>query len=152
MAKGSGFLKNGDSGQGILSRWYPETLVSRIDHINSLKERISFYEGDGFELLEALRDLDPDVDSAFFIAPPYSVAGRRLRRLYDHHRVNHAALFRLAATLPGRILMTYDDSPYIKRLALKNEFMVRKVPMRSVRHVKKHELLISREFTWFDQE
>jgi DNA adenine methylase len=148
IAKGSGLLKNGDSGQGLSSRWYPKTLAARIGHVNSLKDRVYFHAGDGFDLLEALTYLDPGLTTAFFIDPPYSVAGRRLRRLYDHHCVNHAELFRVASSLPGRVLMTYDDSPYIKRLAYENGFKVRKILMRSVRHVKKHELLISRDFSW----
>jgi DNA adenine methylase len=152
IAKGSGLLKNGDSGQGLSSRWYPKTLAVRIAHINSLKDRVYFHAGDGFDLLESLPDLNGSLNTAFFIDPPYSVAGRRLRRLYDHHYVNHADLFRVAASLQGRILMTYDDSPYIKRLAYENGFKVRKVLMRSVRHVKKHELLISRDFSWFDSK
>jgi DNA adenine methylase len=40
MAKGAGLLKKGEAGHGLSSRWYPETLASRIDHINSLKESL----------------------------------------------------------------------------------------------------------------
>ena len=150
MAKGAGLLKNGEDGHGLSSRWYPETLSSRIAHINSLKKRFSFCEANGVNLLKVFAEIGIEGDAAFFIDPPYSVAGRRLRRLYHYHEVDHAELFRIAATLPGRILMTYDNSAYIKRLARESNFLVRSIPMRSVHHVEKHELLISKAFDWLD--
>lgn len=147
IAKGAGILKNGESGRGLTSRWYPETLAARIDHINSLKDRFSFNEANGLHLLKLFSELPTPETFAFFIDPPYSKAGRRL---YDHHEMDHAELFRVAAKLPGRLLMTYDDSAYIKRLARENDLLVRHIPMRSVHHVEKYELLISRDFSWLD--
>ena len=47
LAPGSGFLKNGENGKGIASRWYPETLAKRIRLIGIFRDRISFIEGDG---------------------------------------------------------------------------------------------------------
>jgi DNA adenine methylase len=149
MAKGGGLLKKGEAGHGLSSRWYPKTLVSRIGHINSLQERFSFSEANGLNFLKDFSDLRCGENPAFFIDPPYSKAGRRL---YDHHDVNHAELFRIASTLPGKLLMTYDDSDYIKRLAKENGFLVRGILMRSVHHVEKYELLISKDFVWLDNE
>lgn len=147
MAKGAGLLKNGEAGHGLSSRWYPETLASRIVHINSLKERFNFRKANGLNLLKIFSKKGIEGNAAFFIDPPYSVTGRRL---YDHHEVDHAELFRIASTLPGRILMTYDDSAYIKCLARENDFFVRSIPMQSVHHVEKYELLISKDFDWLD--
>src|SRR5579871_3351818 len=52
LAEGAGLLKQGERGNGIISRWYPETLCNRIRIANSLKSRIQFISGDGLEWLE----------------------------------------------------------------------------------------------------
>lgn len=38
ITKGSGFIKNGENGKGIKSRWYPKTLKDRILAINHVKK------------------------------------------------------------------------------------------------------------------
>jgi DNA adenine methylase len=87
MAWGAGLVKSGENGRGINSRWYPETLARRIREINSLKDRFSFVEGDGFDLI---REHQSDPDTAFYIDPPYTKAARRLYSAWD---VDHRRLF-----------------------------------------------------------
>lgn len=145
IAPGSGLLKKGESGKGIRSRWYPKTLTNRIRAIHALKNRITFRRAN------ALRSLSQHVRKkrkpriAYFIDPPYSTAGRRL---YAFGRIDHQKLFELAAKLPGKILLTYDDTAEIRSLARKIGFKYRRIPMRSKHHVRKRELLISRHFKW----
>ena len=50
MAKGAGRLNHGD-GKGIGSRWYPDTLASRVRIIHGMRNRITFKASDGFDLI-----------------------------------------------------------------------------------------------------
>ena len=47
LAKGASFSRQGENGRGILSRWYPETLATRLSAIQEYADRIAFVEGDG---------------------------------------------------------------------------------------------------------
>jgi DNA adenine methylase len=51
MCGGSGFLKNGENGKGIASRWYPETLSRRVTDLTRLKN-IRIIHGDGITEIE----------------------------------------------------------------------------------------------------
>jgi DNA adenine methylase len=95
LANGASFIKNGENGKGITSRWYPETLKKRILAIDKIKHKINFVEGDAFEICENNFNRD---NAIFFIDPPYIKAGQRLYRYSD---INHEALFNLAHRLKG---------------------------------------------------
>jgi Site-specific DNA methylase len=69
LAPGSRFIKRGESGKGIGSRWYPTTLAKRLRDIDQIRSRLRFEQGDGLAVLERYRD-DPNV--VFFIDPPYT--------------------------------------------------------------------------------
>lgn len=142
LAKGSGMLKNGEAGKGIHSRWYPNTLKTRILAINHVKHKIQFIAADAFHVIAQNSD-DPSV--YFFIDPPYSVAGKRLYTLYD---IDHARLFKLVSRLSGKFLLTYDDTPEIRFLAEQNSLAYRTIPMKTTHHLEKNELLISNGFEW----
>ncbi len=144
LATGAGFVKLGEGGKGILSRWYPDTLKKRILEIHRICGKVTFIHGDAFETCSRFA---AQSDKIFFIDPPYTVAGRRL---YTHSQVDHPALFELVDTFRGDFLMTYDDTNDIRNLASSHHFAVRSVPMKSTHHATKHELLISRTFEWLD--
>lgn len=147
LAPGSGLLKLGENGKGLKSRWYPETLSERILEIQQLKKQITFIEGDGLDWLQTTgKNLKPD-SVAFFIDPPYTTAGQRL---YEFFQIDHANLFRIASELPGKVLMSYEDSTEIRKLADQYRFWVRTVEMRSRQHITKTELLISNDFAWYE--
>lgn len=142
LAPGAGLLKHGENGKGVLSRWYPQTLKKRILAIASVCNRISFIEGDAFEVM---KENSRRHDAMFFIDPPYTKAGRRL---YRYSEIDHPALFELAARCVGDFLMTYDDATEIRALAELHNFEVRSVAMKSTHHEQKTELLISRNLDW----
>lgn len=142
LAPGAGLLKHGENGKGVLSRWYPQTLKKRILAIAAVCDRISFIEGDAFEVMKENSRRD---DAMFFIDPPYTKAGRRL---YRYSEIDHPALFELAARCVGDFLMTYDDATEIRALAEFHNFEVRSVAMKSTHHEQKTELLISRNLDW----
>src|SRR5437879_4097918 len=75
MAEGAGLVKTGENGRGLNSRWYPQTLARRLEEIASVRERFSFMEADGFEVIRRYAD---DESAVFFVDPPYTVASRRL--------------------------------------------------------------------------
>ncbi|MEN6305595.1 MAG: DNA adenine methylase [Armatimonadia bacterium] len=145
MAPGAGRVKNGENGKGLTSRWYPETLCRRIRDIAAMNERIEFVAGDGLHVLERTAHHS---DAAFFVDPPYTVAGRRL---YRHNEIDHVRLFDLAAALEGNLLMTYDDSKQIVHLAMERDLAVHWIPMKTTHHCQKMELLIGRDLTWLNQ-
>jgi DNA adenine methylase len=75
LANGASFIKNGENGKGITSRWHPETLRKRILAIAQVRHRINFIEGDAFEVCEKNANRE---DTVYFIDPPYKAAGQRL--------------------------------------------------------------------------
>jgi DNA adenine methylase len=145
LAPGAGLVKNGEAGKGIASRWYPETLAKRIEGIHDRRESLVFREGDG---LEVLCEHQKNPKAAFFIDPPYPVAGKRLYRFHD---LDHRSLFQTMSVLKGPFLATYDQNPQIERLAKEFGFKTRLVPMKSTHHTKKYELLIGRSFDWLPE-
>ena len=142
LADGASFVKHGENGKGIHSRWYPQTLKRRILEIDRVRDKMDFIQGDAFEVC---RKNEARTDVIYFIDPPYVKAGRRL---YRHSNINHAALFEQASRLKGDFLMTYDNNVEIRKLAEEYEFKMQSVPMRNTHHAEKKELLISRNLDW----
>lgn len=142
MAPGAGLIKTGENGNGLLSRWYAETLATRIREINTRKDRFTFVNGDAFALMT---EHVSDPEAAFYIDPPYTVAARRL---YAHWEVDHARLFELAADIKGDFLMSYDDTPEIRSLVAKYKFKCKAIAMKNTHHAQQSELLIGRNLIW----
>lgn len=143
LAPGTGFLKNGENGKGIASRWYPETLKQRILAIAGVRDRIRFIEGDGLHVLKENAEREEVV---FFIDPPYTAGGKRAgRRLYTHSELDHEELFCIAHSLRGDFLMTYDNTEEIRTLARRHAFVCEAVPMKNTHHAEMTELLITRK-------
>ena len=120
LAAGAGFLKNGESGKGVLSRWYPTTLAKRLRAINLMRDKLRFEHGDAFDVLERYTD---DEEVVFFIDPPYTAGGKKAgSRLYTHFELDHEALFAACEKLKGDFIMTYDNAEEVKKLARKHQF------------------------------
>lgn len=146
LAAGAAPLKRGENGKGIKSRWYAETLRRRILDIAAMRATITFVEGDG---LEVMRQNARRRNAAFFIDPPYTVAGKRAgRRLYTHSELDHEELFGVTSTLAGDFLMTYDDAVGVRDLARKHNFDTELVAMKSTHHAEMKELLVGRNLDW----
>jgi len=144
MAPGAGLVKNGENNRGISSRWYPETLARRIREINTNLHRLSFYNGDGFALIDEYR-ADPWV--AFYVDPPYTKAAKRL---YRNWQVDHRQLFEKVATISGSFLMSYDNEKEIRDLSQAFGFEYRPLRMKNTHHAEMTELLIGRDLNWLD--
>lgn len=130
----------------MLSLRFKKATVRRILDIVALRERITFIEGDGLEVMRANAHRR---DAVFFIDPPYTAGGKRAGiRLYRYSELDHEELFRIAATLAGDFLMTYDDAPEIHDLARRHGFDTEVVAMKSTHHARMSELLIGRNLDW----
>ncbi len=146
LAAGSGFLKNGEAGKGILSRWYPSTLANRINQISHVLPKLQFEQGNAFDILNKHKD---DHDIVFFIDPPYTAGGKNAgSRLYTHFSVDHDMLFRMCSELAGDFIMTYDNSEDVKNLARKYSLQAKPIPMKNTHHAEMTELVIGRDLSW----
>jgi DNA adenine methylase len=146
MAPGAGLVKSGESGRGINSRWYPETLARRIREIHLNKDRFTFVEKDAFEVI---REHQQDADACFYVDPPYTVAAKRL---YTAWKVDHEKLFREMQRCKGDFLMSYDNTSEVLKLAHKFKFETRPIAMKSTHHAKMTELLIGRDLSWLTKD
>jgi len=146
MAHGSGMIKNGESGKGISSRWYPATLAKRIEAIHEHRERIHFIEGDALKILPDYLDASK---TAFFVDPPYTASKKKAgKRLYQYNELDHHQLFELMSQAAGEFLMTYDDDPNVRELIETYQFECSSIPMKNTHHESMMELLISKNVTW----
>ncbi|HXE74843.1 MAG TPA: DNA adenine methylase [Candidatus Xenobia bacterium] len=142
LAPGAGLMKKGENKKGLKSRWYPETLASRIRAIAEHKSRIRVERADGMHYIEKTARRK---DVAYFIDPPYVTAGKRLYRYSD---VDHERLFRIMTKASGDFLMTYEDTMEIRGLAIRYGFDLESIPMKNTHNQEKRELLIGRDVEW----
>jgi DNA adenine methylase len=145
LAEGSGFLKNGENGKGIRSRWYPQTLARRLLNIESVVDRIDFRQEDGLEVINGHASQN---NTVFFIDPPYTAGGKKAgKRLYRHNDLDHERLFSICAKLKGDFLMTYDNAENVKILAREHGFQMRLIPMNNTHHARMEELVIGNDLS-----
>lgn len=149
LAEGAGFLKHGENGKGIHSRWYPATLAKRFSDLRFIADRITFRQEDG---MEVIREYSRRRDVVFFIDPPYTAGGKKAgRRLYRHFSLDHERLFALCESVKGDFLMTYDNADEVKDLARRHGFQMRLIPMKNTHHAKMEELVIGKDLSWMDR-
>ncbi len=148
IADGSGFLKYGENGKGIRSRWYPRTLARRLRDLEFVAKRIDFRWADG---LKVIQEFASALDAVFFIDPPYTAGGKKAgRRLYRHYDVDHETLFSLCETIYGDFLITYDNTEEVRTMARRHGFQMRLIPMTNTHHAKIEELVIGKGLSWMD--
>jgi len=148
LADGSGFLKYGENGKGIRSRWYPRTLARRFNDLALVAKRIDFRWADGQNVI---REFASVLDAVFFIDPPYTAGGKKAgRRLYRHCDLDHEALFYLCEMIRGDFLITYDNAKEVIIMARRHGFQMRLIPMTNTHHTKMEELVIGKDLSWMD--
>jgi DNA adenine methylase len=148
LAEGSGFLKYGENGKGIRSRWYPETLAKRLRNLNYVASRIDFRCDDG---LRVMQEFANNEEAVYFIDPPYTAGGKKAgNRLYKHCNLDHEYLFTVCESLQGDFLMTYDNAEEVKRMARSHGFQMRLILMTNTHHATIEELVIGRNLSWMD--
>lgn len=116
----SGILSGGviggltQSGQwGIDARFNRDALAERIRRIGQYRHRIRLFSHDAEEFLRGLK-LPPR--SLVYLDPPYFHKGQRMYR--NHYgKQDHARIAELVQkSLPGRWVVSYDDTPEIAKL------------------------------------
>ncbi|XFA74057.1 DNA adenine methylase [Thermosynechococcaceae cyanobacterium Okahandja] len=149
LAAGSRFIRHGENGKGIGSRWYPTTLAQRLVSLNHIASRIDFRCDDGLKVMVAFAGRE---DAIYFIDPPYTVGGKKAgRRLYKHYQLDHEYLFTICESLAGNFLITYDETEEVKEMACRHGFQMRLIPMKNTHHATMKELVIGRELSWLDE-
>jgi DNA adenine methylase len=148
LAEGSRFMKYGENGKGIGSRWYPNTLAQRILNLRHVVKRIDFRHDDG---LKVMAEFATNEEAVYFIDPPYTAGGKRAgRRLYKYHQIDHEYLFTLCESLVGDFLMTYEEAEEVKQMARRHGFQMRLIPMKNTHHAVMRELVIGRDLSWLE--
>lgn len=148
LAEGSTFLKYGENGKGIHSRWYPLTLTKRFLSLDFVADRIDFRCEDG---LKVMQEFAPQKDVIYFIDPPYTAGGKKAgKRLYKYCQIDHEELFRICESLKGDFLITYDDAEEVKQMARRHGFEMRLISMTNTHHAAMKELVIGRNLSWMD--
>jgi len=148
LAEGSGFLKYGEKGKGIRSRWYPQTIAKRLLALNQVASRINFRCDDG---LKVMLEFSPNQEAVYFIDPPYTAGGKKAgKRLYKHYDINHEYLLTVCESLKGNFLMTYDNADEVKGMARSHGFQMRLIPMTNTHHATMEELVIGKDLSWMD--
>lgn len=146
MAPGASLIRSGECGKGLLSRWYPETLVRRMRAINHISASIQLSDTDGLELLRLHRE---NCQVAAFVDPPYTASKKSAgNRLYSKHQLDHAQLFEVCAKFCGPLAMTYDDAQEIKDLADHYGLNHGKIAMQNRRNKVMNELVIGNDLNW----
>lgn len=148
LAEGSTFLKYGENGKGIHSRWYPLTLAKRFLNLDFVADRIDFRCEDG---LKVMREFASQKDVIYFIDPPYTAGGKKAgKRLYKYCEIEHEELFNICESLKGDFLITYDDAEEVKHMARRHGFEMRLIAMTNTHHAAMKELVIGRNLSWMD--
>ncbi len=149
LAEGSRFIRHGENGKGIGSRWYPKTLAQRLINLNRIVSRIDFRCDDG---LKVMLEFASREDAIYFIDPPYTAGGKKAgKRLYKHHQIDHEYLFTICESVVGDFLMTYDEAEEVKEMARRHGFQMRLIPMKNTHHATMRELVIGRDLSWLDK-
>ena len=146
LAPGASFLEAGENAKGIGSRWYPDTLVKRLQEIGKHAKKFSFYEGDSMRILEPLLR-GWGQKAAVFVDPPYTGKGGKGAgsRLYKHCTIDHARLFGILDRSRANFLMTYDGAQEIVDLIHMHRFYAVRVEMNNAHYRPLSELVITRE-------
>ena len=146
LAPGASFLRRGENGKGVLSRWYPETLAARLEAIEAVADRIMFQEKDAMKVLPPLLH-EWGARAAVFLDPPYTAKdGKRAgARLYTHSEIDHAALFAMLADCGADFLMTYDAAPEIIALVHRHGFHAVRLSMTNRHRNPLPELVVTRD-------
>lgn len=136
ITAGAAPLKRGEDDKGLGSRWYPKTLVSRIHRIREMRDKIDFHQGDALPILQ-IGNWD---ECAFFVDPPYPIAGRRL---YSHCKIDDENLLEKLQQTGRPFLATYENLEAISAIAVKLGLGIEHASMFARCHTRKTELIIT---------
>lgn len=104
--------------QTLLSRWNPDQLIRRIQHIHSMADRIKLYKQDAATLIADV--VYWDERTTVFADPPFLTQGKRLYK-EAFETADHIALAETITALYREFpcadfIVTYDNEPLIRDL------------------------------------
>lgn len=126
----------------VTSRFKKDAIISRIEKIKVLSNKIDVCNKDGIKLLKGLEQRKNSGQFFVFLDPPYYDKGSSL--YFNHYKdKDHDNLCEFLKTTSLKWLMTYDDSEHIRELY--QEFKMEKVVVNhsAYAHKKGKEFLIS---------
>jgi DNA adenine methylase len=142
LTRSGGLLRNGERGNGVLSRWYPVTIATRIRMLARLSDFVTVVHGDG---IDTMREHAGRKTTCMFVDPPYTADAKDPgTRLYEHFDIDHEAVFKLGSRGETPVFLTYADSKIVRSLARQYNFRVRPVVMRTTHHNERTELLLTK--------
>ena len=99
----------------IDARYNGPNLAKRIERIALYRDRIHLFNLDAIDFLRFAAD-ELALNSMVYLDPPYYVKGKR--RLYTNYynHDDHASVAGLLPQMPFRWLISYDNTPAIRRL------------------------------------
>ena len=137
MTPNAGWIKAGENGQGLTSRWYPDTIIRRLHMLRSLQGRVIFRQGDALNLIGDY------AGATMFIDPPYTAGGKNAgARLYTHHSLDHADLFAQVNRHAADAFLTYDDNSEVRQLAASYNWHTAPIELWSAHNQLSKELCI----------
>jgi DNA adenine methylase len=143
MTDGPHLMARGEDGKGIASRWYPSTLIGRINLIGHYEQQFSVLNGDGIEWMAGLSE---GHRWAAFVDPPYIDVGPQLYRYGD---CDFPRLFSVLGNLPIPFSLTVSDDPRMHEYAKDHRFGCVKGSMRSGHGAKtRTELIFKNSHPW----
>lgn len=115
IIKGAGVIggKSQTGSYKIDCRFNRENLSNKIRRIYKYRDRITLYNQDAIDFM--LNDCSFAKNTLFFIDPPYYNKGAALYTSF-YRPEDHAAVSQTVCTLDHPWLVTYDDTPEIRRL------------------------------------
>lgn len=145
LANGAAYMRNGENGRGLLSRWYPDTLANRLASIQQFSSNITFIEGDGMRIWPLLL-YGRGSRAAVFLDPPYTMSRKQAgKRLYTDSEIDCGLLFSKLAKSKCHFLLTYEACPEITQLVQLHGFSAVYVEMQNAHNNRRPELVITRE-------
>lgn len=99
----------------IDARYRASNLIARIRAIGAQRDKIRVYGLDALEFFRTIGAKLPRKKVLIYLDPPYYIKGSQLyRNCYRHD--DHVAVGKLVKTFSRPVLVTYDDTPAIRRI------------------------------------
>jgi DNA adenine methylase len=133
----------------IAARFKKEVLISRIEQIATVSERIEFENSDAISFLKRLQQLSASSNLFVYLDPPYYVRGKELYYNF-YQQKNHLDLSNyMRGFTTHKWIMTYDNCQEIREMYDAQDFNIVELPIRySMQTVRKDkEILIVPQHT-----
>ncbi|WP_447882716.1 DNA adenine methylase [Serratia fonticola] len=106
--------KNQDGKYKLDARFNKSNLLSRIDKIGQLADKITVSNEDAADLLLKLKSA-PSGNSIVYLDPPYYIKGQGLYRNYYNHD-DHVNIMSILSDVSFKWIVSYDNNDEIKKI------------------------------------